>query len=291
MPDDYYGTSIMNLDIDTTFKVFLVLLGIGVIASIVMAFKSLNAASHLKFYRKRQDLVEYGWRLIFFAVLMVGIGFAFYRFGEPVAYHYFPPSPTITRTPTITTTPTITMTLQNSLTPTITPTLAQTYTPSLPTEVMATILTPVGTDSKAVFSPVQFSREIDKDGIAINTTDTFTLPITSLYAGYSYDKMDPGVRWTAVWLYEGKYLCAETQIWKFATGALGGYSDWCNQKITPDMWKPGDYEVQIFVGQTWKTSGRFTVLGDEPTLDPSVSVTATLNAPQVTLTPSLTPKP
>jgi len=280
----------MNLDIDTTFKVILVLLGIGVIASVVMAIKSLNTARNLKFYRKRQDLIEYGWRLIFFAFLMVGIGFVFYRFGEPVAYHYFPPSPTITRTPTVTTTPTITLTLQNSLTPTITPTLERTYTPMLPTEVMATILTPVGPDANAIFSPIQFSTETDKDGLLINTTDTFTLPITQLYAGYTFDKMTTGVRWTAVWLYEEKYLCAETQIWKFSTGGAG-YSDWCNQKITSDMWKPGNYEVQIFVGQTWKTSGRFTILGDQPTLDPSVSVTNTLNVPQVTLTPSLTPKP
>ncbi|HCS38164.1 MAG TPA: hypothetical protein DIW44_01085 [Anaerolineaceae bacterium] len=280
----------MNLDIDTTFKVFLVLLGIGVIASLVMAFKSLNAARNLKFYRKRQDLIEYGWRLIFFAILMAGVGFMFYRFGEPVAYHYFPPSPTITRTPTITTTPTITLTLQNTLTPTITETLAQTYTPMLPSEAIATIITPLIPDTESIFSPIQFSEEVDEDGLIINTTDTFTLPITEIYAGYTFDKMTTGVRWTAVWLYEGQYLCAETQIWNFSTGGAG-YSDYCNQKITPDMWKPGDYEVQIFVGQTWKTSGRFTILGNEPTLDPSVSVTNTLDLPQVTITPSLTPAP
>ncbi|PKN90048.1 MAG: hypothetical protein CVU45_04550 [Chloroflexi bacterium HGW-Chloroflexi-7] len=280
----------MNLDIDTTFKVFLVLLGIGVIASLVMAFKSLNAARNLKFYRKRQDLIEYGWRLIFFAIMMAGVGFVFYRFGEPVAYHYFPPSPTITRTPTITTTPTITLTLQNTLTPTITETLAQTYTPMLPSEAIATIITPLIPDTESIFSPIQFSEEVDEDGLIINTTDTFTLPITEIYAGYTFDKMTTGVRWTAVWLYEGQYLCAETQIWNFSTGGAG-YSDYCNQKITPDMWKPGDYEVQIFVGQTWKTSGRFNILGNEPTLDPSVSVTNTLDLPQVTITPSLTPTP
>lgn len=280
----------MNLDIDTTFKVFLVLLGIGVIASLVMAFKSLNAARNLKFYRKRQDLIEYGWRLIFFAIIMAGVGFVFYRFGEPVAYHYFPPSPTITRTPTITTTPTITLTLQNTLTPTITPTLEHTYTPMLPPEAIATIITPLIPDTESIFSPIQFSEEVDEDGLIINTTDTFNLPITEIYAGYTFDKMTAGVRWTAVWLYEGQYLCAETQIWNFSTGGAG-YSDYCNQKITPDMWKPGDYEVQIFVGQTWKTSGRFTILGNEPTLDPSVSVTNTLNVPQMTITPSLTPTP
>jgi hypothetical protein len=280
----------MNLDIDTTFKVILVLLGIGVVASIVIAVKSLNTANNLKFYRKRQDLIEYGWRLIFFAFLMVAFGFALYRFGEPVAYHYFPPSPTITRTPTVTTTPTITMTLQSSLTPTITQTLAQTYTPEFPTQVLATVLTPVIADSSAIFSPIQFATSLDKDGIVANTTDTFTLPITELYAGYTFDFMTAGVRWTAVWLYEGNFLCAETQIWQFSTGGAG-YSDYCNKKITPDMWKPGNYEVQIFVGQTWKTSGRFTVLGDEPTFNPSSSGTIPSDLATPTLTPSLTPKP
>ncbi len=160
----------------------------------------------------------------------------------------------------------------------------------LPSEAMATIITPQIPDTESIFSPIQFSEEVDKDGLVINTTDTFTLPITELYAGYTFDKMTTGVRWTAVWLYEGQYLCAETQIWKFSTGGAG-YSDFCNKKITPDMWKSGDYEVQIFVGQTWKTSGRFTILGNERTIDPSVSVTNTLDLPQVTPTPSLTPAP
>lgn len=261
----------MNLDIDTTFKVILVLLAIGIITSVIMALKTLNSARRLEFYRKRQDLVEYGWRLILFAFVLGVAGFLFYKFAEPAAYRYFPPSPTITRTPTITTTPTITQTLQNTLTPTITPTLAQTYTPMLPTEVMATILTPVGVESQALFSPVQFSTQT-KDGWIINTTDTFALPIDQLYAGYSYDNMSVGLRWTAVWLYEGTFFCAESELWEDSTGGYG-YSDYCNQKITPDMWKPGDYEVQIFVGQTWKSSGRFTIFGDEPTATASPSPT------------------
>ncbi len=275
----------MNIDIDTTFKVILVLLAIGIITSISLALKSLKAARNLPFYRKRQDLVEYGWRLIFFSLLMAGVGFLFYRFGEPVAYRYFPPSPTVTRTPTTTLTPTITQTLENTLTPTITQTLAQTYTPMLPAVVQTEIKTPIGVEVNSIFSPVQFSTQT-KDGWLINTTDTFTLPITTLYAGFSYDEMVPGLRWSAVWLREGEIVCFETTVWENYTGG-SYYSDYCNQKITPEMWLPGDWEVQIFVGQTWKTSGRFTILGSDPGVTNLDTPTVTSND----VAPTTTPQP
>jgi hypothetical protein len=273
----------MNLDIDTTFKVILVLLAIGIVTSISMALKSLSAARHLDFYRKRQDLMEYGWRLIFFALIMAAAGFLFYQFGEPIAYRYFPPSPTITKTPTITTTPTITQTLVNTLTPTITPTLAQTYTPALPNIVKTEIKTPVGVDTQGLFSSVQFSTQT-KDSVVINTTDTFSLPITEMFGGYTFDQMTTGVQWTAVWLHEGEVMCYETKPWDGGTGG-SGYTDACNQQLSPDEWLPGDWEVQIFVGQTWKSSGTFTIFGSESTPSASLSPTLTLNAPVPSQTP------
>ena len=274
----------MNVDIDTTYKVILVLIAIALVSMIGMAIRSLRSAATLQFYRKRREMLAYGWRMLFLSIILGGIGYFFFRFAEPVAYRYFPPSATITRTPTITLTPTITMTLQNSLTPTITQTLAQTYTPMLPSEVVATIQTPVGVESKSRFSPVQFSTQTG-DGWIINTTDTFKLPITQLFAGYTYDGMVAGLRWTAVWLYEGSIVCFETREWENLTGGYY-YSDYCDQKITPNMWKPGDWEVQIFVGQTWKTSGRFTVLGTENGLEASSSTTPY----EITGTPSTTPE-
>lgn len=280
----------MNIDISTTFKVILVLLAIGIIASVSTALKSLRLARHLEFYRKRQDLLEHGWRLMFLSAILGGVGYFFFRFGEPIAYQYFPPSPTITRTPTLTTTPTITMTLQNTLTPTITQTLAQTYTPMLPDVVETKIQTPVDPNNDALFSPVVFSTEINKDSVVINTIDTFTLPITKMYGGYSFDKMVTGVQWTAVWLREGEVICFETKPWDSGTGG-SGYTDACNTQLTPEQWQPGEWEVQIFVGQTWKASGRFTILGNEPTAGVSLSPTITLTQPASSQTPNATINP
>ena len=251
-----------NIDIDTTFKLLLVLVAVASLAAIVAAFRSIKAARALQFYKKRRDLVARGWRMVALTVLLGAIAFFLVRFGEPVAYRYFPPSPTITRTPTLTLTPTVTETPRQTYTPTITLTLQYTYTPSLPDVVQTAIKTPVGVDAKAIFSPIEFSTQT-KDGVVINTTDVFNPPITQMFAGFTFDGMALGVQWSAVWLYEGQVICYETAAWKYSTGGAG-YSDACNSVLKPEQWLPGDYEVQIFVGQTYKTSGQFTIGGEKP---------------------------
>lgn len=271
----------MNIDIATTVKVILVLIGIAVVTSLVMAFKSIQAGRKLQFYQKRQILIYHGWRLVLLSVALVFGGFILTRFGEPFVYRYFPPSPTITLTPTITVTPTITLTPSQTFTPTITLTLAQTYTPALPEEIQATIQTPVGVDASAVFSPVTFSTKTE-NGVVIDMQTNFDLPIKTIYGGFSYDRMATGVQWTAIWLYEGKIICSETKPWSYAPGGYG-YTD-CTRPESE--WKPGNYEVQIFVGQTWKNSGTFTVQGVTSNGTPSIPA-ITGSQPVPTLTPTL----
>lgn len=261
----------VNIDIDTTFKLLLVLIAVAIIAALVAAFRSIKAARALQFYKKRHDLISRGWRMVGLTLLLGAGALFLVKFGEPVAYRYFPPSPTITRTPTITTTPTITLTPSQTFTPTITLTLQYTYTPAIPGIVQTAIKTPVGVDTKAIFSAIEFSTQT-KDSVVINTTDIFNPPVTQMFAGFTFDKMALGVQWTAVWLYEGNVICYETAAWKYSTGG-SGYSDACNGVLKPEQWLPGDYEVQIFVGQTFKTSGRFTITGSRPAATPSLTPT------------------
>lgn len=201
----------MNIDIATTIKVILVLLGITAVVSLFMAFKSIQAGHKLQFYQKRQVLVYHGWRLVLLAAGLILGGFLLLRVGEPVAYKFFPPSPTITSTPTITVTPTITLTPSQTFTPTITLTLAQTYTPVLPEQIQATIQTPMGANTHAVFSVITFSTQL-KDGVVVETQSNFSPPVTQLYGGFSYDSMDLGVQWTAVWLYGTQIVCANQSV-------------------------------------------------------------------------------
>lgn len=275
----------MNIDIATTIKAILVLLGLGVVISFVIGYRTIKSGQHLQFYRKRQDLIERGWRYLLGAVGLVALGLLLNRFGEPVAYQYFPPSPTITRTPTITQTPTITLTPIATFTPTITMTLSVTYTPGLPADVQATIQTPMGVNNEAVFSDIQVSTKT-KDGVVVDPQTSFDPPVTHLFGGFSYDKMALGVQWSAVWLYGNEIKCIETKAWTYAPGGYG-YTD-C--QLPADKWNPGEYTVQIFVGNTWKASGYFTITGAVPTASGTKQATPTPGATP-TLTPSATLKP
>lgn len=276
----------MNIDIAMTVKVLLVFIGIGLLVSLFFAYRSITVGKRLEFFKKRQNLVTHGWRLILFAIGLVIFGVILSRFGEPVAYRYFPPSPTITGTPTITLTPTVTLTPKDTLTPTITLTLAQTYTPSLPTEAMATIQTPIGPDAGAVFSLIQFSTKT-KDGVVIDPVTTFNPPVTHIYGGFSYDKVVAGVHWTAVWYHEGKIFYLETKAWNYPPGGYG----WTDCDLSSADWLPGEYEVQIFVGQTWKSSGRFTISGAQTSGTQTQPAKATVVPPTPSPSPSVTLTP
>ena len=284
----------MNIDIAMTVKVILIFLGLGLIVSVAFAYRSIKTGLHLQFFRKRRDMIAHGWKLIFFALFLGVFAILISRFGEPVAYRYFPPSPTITGTPTITPTPTITLTPSETFTPTITQTLQYTYTPSLPQEAQATIQTPVGPDANAVFSALNFASKLSDDGVVTDNETTFPQNVQHLYGGFSFDSMALGVQWTSVWLLNGKPVHIESKVWKTSSGGYG-YTDW---DCSTGECVPGEYEVQIFVGSSWKTSGTFTIsggaadtLGTPGTPSPSPSSSIPLTIPTATPSPSPTIKP
>ena len=274
----------VNIDIATTVRVILGFLGVAAVITLVMAYKSIKAGHKLLFYQKRQTLVYHGWRLVLLAGGFLLAGFLIFQFGEPVAYRYFPPSPTTTLTPTITITPTITLTPSQTFTPTITLTLAQTYTPSLPEELQATIQTPVGVDASAIFSPLSFASQT-QDGVVVDSETEFVPPVTTLYGGFSYDRMATGVQWSAIWRYGEEIICSETKSWTYAPGGYG-YTDCTRPK---EEWKAGIYEVQIFVGSSWKVSGTFLITGPDGLPEDEPVTTAIPEVP--TLLPTLTPPP
>ncbi|HAF62099.1 MAG TPA: hypothetical protein DCK95_07225, partial [Anaerolineaceae bacterium] len=65
-------------------------------------------------------------------------------------------------------------------------------------------------------------------------------------------------QWTALWFREGELICMETLPWNGGSGGYG-YSE-CQQDA--DKWQPGNYSVQIFVGETWKQTGTFRIVGN-----------------------------
>jgi hypothetical protein len=91
----------------------------------------------------------------------------------------------------------------------------------------------------------------------------------------------PGSQWSALWvrMEDDSIVCSETKPWDGNTGGYG-YSE-CKPILSP--WLPGDYQVQLFVGTEWVSSGYFTMTGQPPTFTPTRTPTATRT---ITPTPS-----
>ncbi|PWB55369.1 MAG: hypothetical protein C3F13_04565 [Anaerolineales bacterium] len=276
----------MKLDIHTGVITIVALLSVLAAYGLWAGIRSIRKARTLKFFRMRRDRMVTGWRMVALSIVLILVAIFARRFAEPIAYRYFPPTVTPTHTPTITLTPTISLTPTITQTPTITPTPSVSDTPTItPTPHMPLIIeekfsSTTTPNPEAVFSPLQFATALDKDYLPIEPNTVFQNPVGHLYAQFTYDKMTPGAQWTALWYYGSQLVYYETEPWDGGTGGIG-YTDWNPE---PYLWLAGEYEVQIFVGNSWKTSGRFTVEGSPPTGVPSAT-------PSQTLTASPTPRP
>jgi hypothetical protein len=294
----------MNLDIRTFTLTLVFLLIVGALVGVLFGVRAIRDGSRTRFFRIRQQKIASGWRLMGLAILLGAAAFAAGRYTEPVAYQYFPPSPTLSPTPTITLTPTISLTPTITLTPSITNTPAVTDTPTatstpfIPPAIEASFASVVTPNPDAIFSPLQFAQSIDNKYQPVGPATVFKNPIRRMYAIFSYDKMTPGVQWTALWYRDGELVHYETKPWD---GELGGYgyTDW---QPSPEKWLPGNYQVVIFVGTEWKVVGTFIVEGEPPTASPTRFPTRTNTAtftkgptktkiPTSTLQPTWTPKP
>jgi hypothetical protein len=139
---------------------------------------------------------------------------------------------------------------------------------------------------EAIFSPLRFANALDENFQPIEPTNTFQNPVGHVYAQFSYDGMIVQSQWTALWYRGTELVHFETKPWDGGTGGVG-YTDWNPE---PHLWEPGTYEVQIFVGLTWRVSAVFTVEGEAPTPQPSRTPTQTITpTPTITATRTLTP--
>jgi hypothetical protein len=275
------------LDIKSFVNTVVVLIILGGILSVWRGVQGIRASYTINYIRVRRVRVAAGWRLIFFGFLLVFIGAIVKFYGEPLAYEYIPITPTPTWTPTETPLPTITPI------PTSTPeTLvdsepgealspAGTATPHIPMAVEVMFEGQVTPPADAVFSPLTFSRGLDASYTPQDPGTEFDNPVGHLYASFSYDKMLPGVQWTALWYREAELVHYETMVWEQEWGSGGyGFTDW---DPDPSDWLPGNYWVEIFVGHTPKTVGTFTVYGVPPTetlspIQPTLPVVATFTS-------------
>ena len=288
----------MNIDIQTTVTIIFILLMIAGGAILFSAFRAFQEASRLRFFLKRRKILGRAWQLVFYAALVITAAFLVKSYAEPITYQVFEPSPTPISTQTITLTPTITPTLTVTLTPTMTETPEFTPTPIMPAVISEGFTSEVTPNPESVFSAITFAKRLNGKYLPIDPNVRFNQPNTTIYGSFSYDQMIPGTQWSALWFRDGELIDYESIPWN---GASGGYG-YTDIALPADEWLPGFYEVQIFVGDTWKTSGYFEIFGDPPTPTPTLTATMTLTPtktavntatiiPTETLKPSETPQP
>ena len=277
----------MDLDIRTFVQTAFYLSILGIVIGVWLGIRNIRNGQRLMYFRKRREMIVRGWRMILVAVFMVGAAFFLNQYAEPVAYQLFPPSPSPTLTFTITLTPTISMTPTITLTPTITHTPEISPTPILPSGILAEFTSEITPNPNSVFSPILFSTRMDEETRQpISPAETFNNPVGKLIGTYSYNNMLAGAQWTVIWyrLADGEVICYETVPWAGSTGGYG-YVE-CEPIST--AWQPGEYEVQMFIGDVWLVSGRFNVAGDPPTPTATPSPSRTLT-PTFTITPTPLP--
>lgn len=276
----------MGLTLDQSVQLATLLLLLGAALGLWFGIGQIRSARRLPYYLLRRERISAGWKWV-----GVSLGFATAAllsglFGRRALYAVVPPTPsvtptqTITNTPTITSSPTITMTSTITMTPSITPTSTATGTPEYPPALAVLIRATTTPSAEAAFSPIELATRLDRENKALNPSDEFENPLGRLYGAFTYNNLQDGVYWSAIWYRGNEIVCIENQIWTDGTGGFG-YTE-----CQPDIWLPGEYEIQMFLGDRWMVSKRFVVTGDPPT--PTATVTLT-PSPPASATPTAAP--
>ena len=275
----------MSIDVKAGIIATLFITLVFFLISVVTGIQTVLSGKQVKFFQLRRDQMMRGWRLIALGLFWVILGIGVYLFGEPVAYRFITPSPTLPMTLTPSITPTASITPTTTQTPTITLTPAESYTPTasttphMPMAVEARFSGKLTPPPEAAFSPLIFTNiGLDDDYDPIGPGIQFTNPVGHLYAVFSYARMEDDIQWSALWYQDGTLVHYESEPWKWPSGGFG-YTDW---DPAPELWLPGEYLIQLFLGKEFVLSGTFTVVGDAPTL----TITST---PSITHTPSPAP--
>lgn len=251
------------MTIDSALQSSVLVLVACMLALMWAGWRMVRGSGGLRFYALRRQRVAAGWRLIIVGAVAGVLAILLGLYGRPVAYIMVPPTPSITPTRTQTLTPTITRTPTITSTPEATATATETPTPSLPEPMLVTFHETITPGTSAALSPISITTRMDRFNRPLDARGEFTLPPPRLFGAFTYDGLQDGMRWTAVWRRGEAIVCVESKPWDGGTGGYG-YTE-----CAPEAgWAPGEYEVQMFLGEAWWVSARFTVLGAIETATP-----------------------
>jgi hypothetical protein len=283
------GETLPDLTIDQTVGLLSAVLLLVLILSVWIGWRELQAARNLPFFLLRRERIGRAWRLISIGLIFGVAAAAVHFFGRQAVYQVFPPTPSITPTMTITSTrtitpiPSITSTPTITLSPTITATATITPTPRIPEALTVLFRETVTPPADAALSPIDVAQSLDTLNRAVRPELELENPLGELYGAFTYNDMLDGIRWTAIWYRGDEIVCVESKPWDGGTGGYG-YTE-C---LPAEGWLAADYEIQMFIGDKWKVSARFSVTGEavSPTPTATASPAPTVPTPTATISPT-----
>jgi type VI secretion system secreted protein VgrG len=248
------------MTIDSALQSFVLVLVACMLVLVWAGWGTARGSGGLRFYSLRRQRVASGWRLIAVGGLAGLLAVLTGVFGRRVVYILVPPTPSVTPTRTQTLTPTNTGTSTITWTPGATATVTETPTPSLPEAMLVTFHETITPGTAAALSSISITTRMDRYNRPLDARDVFDQPPRRLFGAFTYDGLQDGVRWTAIWRRGETIVCLESKPWDGGTGGYG-YTECAPQ----GGWAPGEYEVQMFLAEAWWVSARFTVLGTTET--------------------------
>lgn len=244
----------LNLDIRTTIIVLIIGLVVASLFVVLHGIRTLRYADDVTYIQKKKKITRQGWRIVLTSVVIFMIAIICSLYGEDMVYQVYVPSSTITLTPSITPSLTITLTPTITLSPTLTRTPSITPTPYIPEEIASIFEGALEPGSNIIFSSIRFSDEIDELYQPIVEQNTFDDSVEVVYGSFTYNNMQPGLQWTALWVNPaGEVICYETEVWGNFTGGYG-YTECA---YDPETWVEGEYQVQMFLGNEWWQTNTF----------------------------------
>ncbi len=146
----------MQVDIQTAVQTAFVLSLIGFIGFLLYGINMIRQGKKILYYHKRQRQISTGWWYVLISVVMAVSALFLNRQAEPVLYQVFPPSSTITISPSVTLTTTISLTPTITLSPSITNTPEVSNTPQIPAMVVTQFVSTIQPGENTAFSEFNF---------------------------------------------------------------------------------------------------------------------------------------
>jgi hypothetical protein len=251
------------MTIESVLQSLVLVLAAGMLALVWAGWRKVHGSGGLRFYSLRRQRAASGWRMMGVGALAGLVGILLLAYGRPIAYAIVPPTPSTTPTSTPTLTPTVTQTRTITSTPEATATATETPTPSLPEPILVTFHETITPGTSAALSPILVATRLDGFNRPLDARTEFEQTARRLFGAFTYDGLQDGLRWTAIWRRGATIVCLESKPWDGGTGGYG-YTECAPQA----GWEPGEYEIQMFLGEVWWVSARFTILGATATPAP-----------------------